>query len=59
MAERLADYSLQKKIVQGRNGGLQKVGVIGAGGLGQEIIRAISRQGIEVVFIDRTEEVLV
>ena len=59
MSERLADYSLQKKIVQGRNGGLQKVGLIGAGSLGQEIIRSITRQGIEVVFIDKSEELLV
>jgi 3-hydroxybutyryl-CoA dehydrogenase len=59
MPERLSDYSLQKKIVKGRNGGLQKVGVIGAGSMGQEIIRIISRQGIEVVFIDKTEELLV
>ena len=59
MSERLADYSLQKKIVQGRNGGLHKIGLIGAGSLGQEIIRCICRQGIEVVFIDRTEELLV
>ena len=59
MSERLADYSLQKKIVQGRNGGLHKVGLIGAGGLGQEIIRSITRQGIEVVFIDKSEELLV
>ena len=59
MAERLSDYSLQKKIVKGTNGGLQKVGVIGAGSMGQEIIRVISRQGIEVVFIDKTEELLV
>jgi 3-hydroxybutyryl-CoA dehydrogenase len=59
MPERLSDYSLQKKIVQGKNGGLQKVGVIGAGSMGQEIIRIISRQGIEVVYIDKTEELLV
>ena len=59
MSERLADYSLQKKIVQGRNGGLHKVGVIGAGSLGQEIIRTISSQGIEVVFIDKSEALLV
>ena len=59
MSEKLADYSLQKKIVQGRNGGLHKVGLIGAGSLGQEIIRSICRQGIEVVFIDKTEELLV
>ena len=59
MPERLSDYSLQKKIVQGRNGGLHKVGVIGAGSMGQEIIRIISGQGIEVVYIDMTEELLV
>jgi 3-hydroxybutyryl-CoA dehydrogenase len=59
MPERLSDYSLNKKIIQGRNGGLQKVGVIGAGSMGQEIIRIIARHGIEVVFIDKTEELLV
>ena len=59
MPEKLSDYSLQKKIVQGKNGGLQKVGVIGAGSMGQEIIRIISRQGIEVVYIDKTADLLV
>ncbi len=59
MSEKLSDYSIQKKIIQGRNGGLHKVGVIGAGSMGQEIIRIISGQGIEVVYIDKTEELLV
>jgi 3-hydroxybutyryl-CoA dehydrogenase len=59
MPERLSDYNLHRKIIQGRNGGLQKVGVIGAGSMGQEIIRIIARHGIEVVYIDKTEELLV
>jgi 3-hydroxybutyryl-CoA dehydrogenase len=56
MPERLEDYSLSKKIRQGKNGGIQKVGVIGGGNMGQEIVRVISQHGIEVIYLDLTEE---
>jgi len=54
MAETLADFSLGKKIVQ--EGSLQKVGVVGAGTTGQQIIRMVSKAGIDVVFVDLSEE---
>jgi len=54
MAETLADFSLGKKIVQ--EGSLQKVGVVGAGTTGQQIIRMVSKAGIDVVFVDISEE---
>ena len=59
MAERLEDYGLSKQIRQGKNGGLQKVAVIGCGNMGQEIVRTISQHGIEVVYLDQTEERIV
>ena len=54
MAETLADFSLEKKIVQ--EGVLQKVGVVGAGTTGQQIIRLLSKAGLDVVFVDLNEE---
>jgi len=55
MPERLEDYSLSKQNRQGNNGGLQRVAVIGAGNVGQEIIRTISQHGINVIYLDTTE----
>lgn len=54
MTERLEDFSLGKKII--KEGGLHKIGIVGAGSTGQEIIRLVSRKGIEVVFVDLSEE---
>jgi 3-hydroxybutyryl-CoA dehydrogenase len=54
MKERLEDFSLGKKII--KEGGLQKFGVVGAGSTGQEIIRLVARKGIEVAFVDLSEE---
>ena len=54
MKERLEDFSLGKKIV--KEGGLQKIGIVGAGSTGQEIIRLVARKGIEVAFVDLSEE---
>jgi 3-hydroxybutyryl-CoA dehydrogenase len=57
MAESLEDYSLRKKdYIKPGNGGLKKVGVIGCGNMGQEIVRIISQHGIDVVFLDVNEE---
>jgi 3-hydroxybutyryl-CoA dehydrogenase len=56
MPERLEDYSLSKEIRQGKNGGLQKVAVVGAGNMGQEIIRTISQHGIDAIYLDLSEE---
>lgn len=52
--ERLEDFALGKKII--KEGSLQKIGVVGAGTTGQEIIRLASRKGIDVVFVDLTEQ---
>lgn len=54
MTERLEDFSLGKKII--KEGGLHKIGIVGAGSTGQEIIRLVARKGIEVVFVDLSEE---
>jgi len=59
MPERLEDYSLSKTIRPGKEGGIQKVAVIGCGNMGQEIVRIISEHGIDVVFLDLTKERLV
>ena len=56
MPERLTDYGLSKKIRQEKNGGLQKVAVIGCGNMGQEIVRIISQHGIEVVYLDLSKD---
>lgn len=52
--EVLEDYALEKRARQ--KGSLKKVGIIGAGTMGQDIAVIISKQGIDVVFIDLTEE---
>ena len=54
MSERLEDYALHEKLQ--RKGSLQKVGIIGCGSVGQEITTLISRAGIEVVFVDISQE---
>jgi 3-hydroxybutyryl-CoA dehydrogenase len=54
MNETLANFALGKKIVQ--VGSLQKVGVVGAGTTGQQIIRLVSKAGIDVVFVDISKE---
>ncbi len=52
--EVLEDYALEKKAK--KKGGLKKVGIIGAGTMGQDISVIISKQGIDVIFIDLTEK---
>jgi len=58
MAESLKDYSLTRQIKQGSDGSLQKVGVIGCGSMGQDIVTLISQHGINVVFIDLSDEII-
>ena len=58
MPESLQDYSLRKKIKKDRNGTIQKVGLVGCGTTGQEIVRLISEHGIEVTFIDISKEMV-
>ncbi|HCT70963.1 MAG TPA: hypothetical protein DF409_07930, partial [Bacteroidales bacterium] len=54
MSERLEDFSLGKSMQP--KGSIQKVGVVGCGTMGQEISVLISQSGIEVAFIDISEE---
>ena len=54
MSEVLEDYALHEKLQQ--KGTLQKVGIIGCGSVGQEITRIVSRAGLDVIFIDVSEE---
>lgn len=54
MSETLADFSLGKRMQA--KGIIQKVGVIGCGAVGQEITRAVSQYGIDVVFLDLDDE---
>lgn len=54
MSESLADYGLGMRIQP--KGMIQKVGVIGCGSVGQEITRTISEYGIDVVFLDVSDE---
>ena len=54
MSETLADFALGNKMVQA--GSLQKVGIVGAGTTGQQIIRLVSKAGIDVVFVDISDE---
>jgi 3-hydroxybutyryl-CoA dehydrogenase len=54
MSEVLEDFALGNKLQQ--KGTLQKVGIIGCGSVGQEITRIVSKAGIDVVFIDVSEE---
>jgi len=55
MSETLEDFALSKK-AQKKKGTIQKIAVIGCGSMGQEITRIISQHGMEVIFIDLTEE---
>jgi 3-hydroxybutyryl-CoA dehydrogenase len=52
--EVLEDYALEKKAK--KKGGLKKVGIIGAGTMGQDISVIISKQGIDVIFIDLADK---
>ncbi|NTW24258.1 MAG: 3-hydroxyacyl-CoA dehydrogenase family protein [Lentimicrobium sp.] len=54
MSERLEDFSLGKTMHS--KGSLQRVGVVGCGAMGQEIAVLISQSGIDVVFIDISDE---
>lgn len=54
MSEVLEDYALSEKLR--KKDSLRKVGIVGCGSVGQEITRIISQAGIEVVFIDVSEE---
>jgi len=54
MKEVLEDYALKQR--ERKKGSLKKVGIIGCGTMGQEIARLISKNGIDVYFVDVTED---
>ncbi len=54
MSERLEDFSLGKSMQP--KGSIHKVGIVGCGAMGQEIAVLISQSGIEVVFLDVSDE---
>ncbi len=54
MSERLEDFSLGKSMHS--KGSLHKVGIVGCGAMGQEISVLMSQSGIEVTFIDISED---
>jgi 3-hydroxybutyryl-CoA dehydrogenase len=55
MAETLEDYSISKSLKQ-KSTSLKKVGIVGCGVMGQDIALLASSCGIDVVFIDVSEE---
>jgi 3-hydroxybutyryl-CoA dehydrogenase len=54
MSDRLEDFSLGKSISSNKT--LQKVGIVGCGAMGQEISILVSQSGIEVAFIDISQQ---
>jgi 3-hydroxybutyryl-CoA dehydrogenase len=54
MAEVLEDFALRRK--SRKKGTIKKVGIIGCGSMGQDIARTVSQYGMDVVFIDVSDE---
>ncbi len=54
MSERLEDFSLGKSMQS--KGTIQKIGIVGCGTMGQELSILMSQSGIEVAFIDISDE---
>ena len=54
MSERLEDFSLGK--TEQPKGSIQKVGLVGCGAMGQEIAVMLSHSGIEIAFIDISDD---
>lgn len=55
MAETLEQYSISKTIKQ-KSTALKKIGIVGCGAMGQDIALLASSHGIDVVFVDISEE---
>ncbi|MCF8381092.1 MAG: 3-hydroxyacyl-CoA dehydrogenase family protein [Bacteroidales bacterium] len=58
MTEALENFALKQKAPR-KKGSVHKVAVIGCGNIGQEIARIVAYNGMEVIFIDLTEERIV
>ncbi len=56
MAENVEEYALVKKPGKQKAGTIKQVGIVGCGDVGQEVARLISQHGLEVIFIDTSEE---
>lgn len=58
MAEdiKLEDFALRKR--SAKKGTVSLVGVIGCGDMGQEIVRTISQQGFDVIFLDVNPDII-
>lgn len=54
MSDVLEDYALNEKLRKKES--LRKVGIVGCGSVGQEIAWIVSQSGIDVVFVDVSEE---
>jgi 3-hydroxybutyryl-CoA dehydrogenase len=54
MSEALEDYALTRKVH--KKGTIQKIGIVGCGEMGQEICRILSQFGMEVLYLDISEE---
>jgi 3-hydroxybutyryl-CoA dehydrogenase len=54
MTDKLEDFGLSKSVNSRKT--LQKVGIVGCGAMGQEISILVSQSGIEVAFIDVSQE---
>ncbi|HAN76285.1 MAG TPA: 3-hydroxybutyryl-CoA dehydrogenase [Bacteroidales bacterium] len=57
MTDRLEDFALGEHAPL--KGSIQKVGIVGCGSMGQEITTVVAKAGIEVIFLDQTEERIV
>ncbi len=55
---KLQELGIEKKSKGKLKPTISKVGIIGGGYLGQEIIRTVARHGLEVVFLDLSEDIL-
>lgn len=55
MTESLDKFALKQKAPR-KKGSVQKVAIVGCGNIGQEIARTVAQHGMEVIFIDLTEE---
>ena len=56
MAESLEKFALNEKIAT--QGLIHRVGILGCGGIGQEVTRIVSQAGIEVVFVEKDEQIV-
>lgn len=54
MGEILEDFALNRQI--NKQGGIRKIGVVGCGAVGQEITKVAARSGIDVVFVESSDE---